>query len=358
MLNQYGAELRRLVTGGYGVETVIEMHNARAFDDDVSAYPAITVIRRGRQSRVVVASAGPTAELADGSVLVSALRSAADGLEAAKLPEGLTAAVVESWFSGADPWPCQSPARLALLRRLEEQFEPLELESTGTKVGIGVATGLDKVFITRDASLVEADRLVPLALAQDTVTGHFQWSGHYLVNPWNDHGLVDVRNFPKLRSYMEKHKTLIQKRNTAQRNPHGWYRTIDRVHLPLTKKPKLYIPDIKNCLNPFFDKGTTYPHHNLYFITSETWNLEVLGGLLLSAIGQFFVESYGVRMRGGYLRFQAQYLRRIRVPSPGAISPMQANRLIEAFQARDRQLATLVARDVYQVKEWEMQYAD
>ena len=46
------------------------------------------------------------------------------------------------------------------------------------------------------------------------------------------------------------------------------------------------------------------------------WDLEVLGGLLISAIGQFFVESYGVRMRGGYFRFQAQYLRRIRVPDP------------------------------------------
>ena len=34
----------------------------------------------------------------------------------------------------------------------------------------------------------------------------------------------------------------------------------------------------------------------------------------MSSVGQFFVESYGVRMRGGYLRFQAQYLRRIRVP--------------------------------------------
>lgn len=47
------------------------------------------------------------------------------------------------------------------------------------------------------------------------------------------------------------------------------------------------------------DEGGTYPHHNLYFIVSDRWNLEVLGGLLLSAIGQLFIEAYGVRMRGG-----------------------------------------------------------
>ena len=51
MLNQYGADLRRLVTENFGVETIVEMHNAKAFEDDVSAYPAITVIRRGPQSR-------------------------------------------------------------------------------------------------------------------------------------------------------------------------------------------------------------------------------------------------------------------------------------------------------------------
>ena len=100
----------------------------------------------------------------------------------------------------------------------------------------------------------------------------------------------------------------------------------------LTDKPKLYIADIKNILDPVLDTGETYPHHNLYFIQSDVWNLEVLGGLLISAIGQFFVASYGVRMRGGYFRFQAQYLRRIRVPDPKTLTKAQANALVKAFR--------------------------
>lgn len=67
----------------------------------------------------------------------------------------------------------------------------------------------------------------------------------------------------------------------------------------------------------------------------------------MSAIGQFFVESYGVRIRGGYLRFQAQYLRRIRVPSPNALPPKHAHELRNAFRYRNRQLATEVALQVY-----------
>ena len=69
----------------------------------------------------------------------------------------------------------------------------------------------------------------------------------------------------------------------------------------------------------------------------------MLGGLLLSAIGQFFIESYGVRMRGGYLRFQAQYLRRIRVPDPKVLSGVRSEELKQAFLSRNRQRATKMA---------------
>ena len=356
MLNQYGAELRRLVTRGYGVETVVEMHNADAFDDDVSAYPAITVIRRAPQGRAVVARAGAGIDPASGHDLAASLRGAGDG-QASPLPAGLVAAVVDRWFTGSDPWPCGSPARLAVLRQLEDRFEPLESDDTGTRVGIGVATGLDKVFITRDASLVEPSRLLKLAMAQDTDSGHLQWSGRYLVNPWDAQGLVDLKRYPRLASYLGQHAGPLKARHTARKNPRDWHRTIDRVSLELTGKPKLYIHDIKDYFNPVLDAGETYPHHNLYFILSEGWNLEVLGGLLLSSIGQLFIEAYGVRMRGGYLRFQAQYLRRVRVPKPEAITQTQTDRLIEAFRRRDRTLATAVANEVYQVNAAEVALA-
>ena len=80
-------------------------------------------------------------------------------------------------------------------------------------------------------------------------------------------------------------------------------------------KPKLLIPDIKgNGSAIAYDPGTLYPHHNLYYITSESWNLRALQSLLRSGIAHLFVEAYSVKIGGGYLRFQAQNLRRIRLP--------------------------------------------
>lgn len=356
MLNQYGSELRRFVTRGFGVEAVIEMHDAKPFDDDVSAYPAVTVIRRASQGRAIVAKLGAVSWVKAGPHIAGALLAAGRGEEPSPVA-GLTVTTVESWFEGTDPWPCQSPKRLPLLRRLEERFGPLELEKTGTKVGIGVATGLDGVFITKDKNLVESSRLLPLALASDTVSGRLAWSGHYLVDPWEADGLVNLNDYPGLKTYLESHKSALSRRHTAKKNLAGWYKTIDRVNHALATKPKLYIPDIKDEFNPVLDSGTTYPHHNLYVITSEAWNLEALGGVLLSDVGRLFIESYGVRMRGGYLRFQAQYLRRIRVPDPSTISPELAGRLTRAFRARNRAKATEAAADLYGITPWELRNA-
>ena len=217
---------------------------------------------------------------------------------------------------------------MALLRRLEETFPPLETGDGTTKVGIGVATGLDHVFITKDSNLVEPSRLLPLALAKDTLSGQMKWSGHYLIDPWDSDGLVDLERYPRLRAYFQQHAELVQRRNTAKKNPHGWYRTIDRVTHALTKKPKLYIPDIKDDFNPVLDRGETYPHHNLYFVSSEAWDLEVLGGILLSAVGQFFI---GVMESGCAADISASK------PNTFAVSVCQT-------QARSRGSSAIVSR--------------
>lgn len=115
----------------------------------------------------------------------------------------------------------------------------------------------------------------------------------------------------------------------------------------MTARPKLMFPDLKSTIHPVLNEGGFYPHHNLYYIVSGSWDLRVLGGILLSRVSQAFVEAYAVRMRGGTLRFQDQYLRRIRVPRPGDISEEHRRALSQAFMERDVSTATEVAILVY-----------
>ena len=344
MLNDYGSALREFITTeGYNVRHVIEAHDVPAFETEVSAYPAVTIIAREKQGPVTVSKALPGIEKEKTQSLVRSITSlgSSPGIRTARFPD---------WFHGTEPWPCSSPEALKLLKHLEATCFPLECKITGTKIGIGVATGADKVFISRDKPDIESDRILPLALASDLENGQVQWSGHCMANPWNANGLVDLADYPRLNKHLQPHHELLSSRHTAKKDrSENWHKTIDRVSLPLIKKHKLYIADIKDRLLPALDTGKTYPQHNLYWITSDTWDLKVLGALLMSAVGEFFIHCYGVRMRGGYLRFQAQYLRRICVPDPASISPKLAESLRQAFDTQDFELATRAAMEAYQI---------
>jgi adenine-specific DNA-methyltransferase len=346
MVNQYGASLRRFITEGFAVETLLEMHQTAAFEEEVNAYPAISVLRRAAQGPAVVASATHEIEYIATARIVAHV--AAMRRDAATMPlHGLTAARVPAWFPGDEPWTRTSPARTALLAYLEHHFEPLVSNVTGTRVGIGVATGADAVFFTANPDQVEPAHQLRLARPADVRSGHLTWSGQWLITPWHHGQLVDLTLRPRLQAHLTAHRARLAGRHVAKKNPASWHRTIDKIDEQLYRRHKLYIPDIKNTLFPVLDRGETYPDHNLYFITSDAWDLEVLGGLLLSDLGTFFVECYGVRMRGGYLRMQAQYLRKIRVPAPAAIPPTQAAALRQAFRARDVAAATAAAVAVY-----------
>ncbi|MFV0128641.1 Eco57I restriction-modification methylase domain-containing protein [Streptomyces sp. NPDC003027] len=349
MRNQYGRRLRQLVTKHFSMDLALVMHDVDAFDDQVSAYPAITLISNRPQGSAVAADTNRSfgAEQArdftnwylEGKPLTVATAS----YQAARMPH---------WFPEEDSWPAASPARLAVLEDLTERFRLLEDTETGTKVGIGIATGADKVFLTKDKDLVEEDRLLPMAMVRDTASGTITWDGTHLVNPWTESGdLVDLDAYPRLASYFEKHGEALRKRYVAVKQPQRWYKTIDKVDHQLTHRQKLLFPDMKLRIHPVLDQGRLYPHHNLYFIVSDVWDMRVLGGLLLSKVAEAFVEAYAVKMRGGTLRFQAQYLRKIRVPDPAAISESDQTALAEAFDNRDVEAATEAALRVYGLAE-------
>jgi len=263
----------------------------------------------------------------------------------------IAATRLPGWFEGANSWPSGSPEELALVADLERRCPPLEDPRTGTRIGIGLASGADSVYLTTDPTLVEQDRLLPMVMAKDLAGGQLKWSGTHLVNPWDGNGLVDLSAWPLLADHFSKHSDQIKNRHIAKKNPNRWFKTIDRVDPALTGRAKLLLPDMKASIHPVLDDGNFYPHHNLYFVVSDGWDLDVLGGLMLSDVANLFVGTYCVKMRGGCYRFHAQYLRRIRVPNIESVRTADRRALASAFERRDVEKATAVSARLYGITE-------
>ncbi|RMS22842.1 Type IIS restriction enzyme Eco57I [Pseudomonas savastanoi] len=325
MKNRYGGPLRNMVDKDFNLKYYIDMYDCPAFYSEVVAYPAITTIIREKS--------GPTRIYHRPNISVESLKLLSDALRAEKPSTGIKE--ITGVMSGVEPWLLESSDQMAIIRRLETIFPALE--DTGCKVGIGVATGADKIFIGDYAALeVEPSRKLPLVTTKDIRSGTVNWTGQGVINPYRDEGgLVDLKNYPLLEKYLERHRDIILGRHCAQKNPAQWYKTIDRITPSIALKPKLLIPDIKGEAHIVYEEGRLYPHHNLYYITSDSWNLHALQAVLLSAVTRLFIATYSTKMRGGFLRFQAQYLRRIRLPIWAEISKEMKTQLIAAGISRD-----------------------
>ncbi|AXG43289.1 N-6 DNA methylase [Photorhabdus laumondii subsp. laumondii] len=346
MKNRYGGPLRSLVAERFHLKVYVDMVDTPAFHSDVIAYPAITIISREvpRPTRIAYRPA----------IDPATLTALAGLLKAPSLPKEVgPARELAQVTNGSEPWLLESFDQMAVIRRLEGDF-PL-LEEAGCKVGIGVATGADKAFIGDfDALNVEPDRKVPLVTTKDIMTGEVEWRGLGVINPFAEQGgLVDLDEYPRLRRYLEARREVIAGRHCAQKAPANWYRTIDRITPSLAARPKLLIPDIKGQAHIVYENGELYPHHNLYYVTSDDWDLRALQAVLLSAVTRLFVATYSTKMRGGFLRFQAQYLRRIRIPHWAEVSEPLRRELAEAAIKRDLQACNRAVFRLYDLSQEE-----
>ena len=343
--NRYGRLLRKLISEKFHLNYYVDMNGVNAFHDDVIAYPAITIISNDKEK---------STKLIDGGKInfheyANHTRDMIDS----KLSISNNIRELYDVFHGDKPWLLGKENHIGIIKKLEA-LHP-SIEEAGIKVGIGVATGADKVFIVDNSIDIEEDRKIPLVTTKDIHSGSIIWCGKYVINPFSHDGkLIDLEMYPKLSQYFYKNKEQLCKRHCAKKNLNGWYRTIDRIWTSLIKQKKILIPDIKGHAHIVIDEGNYYPHHNLYYMTSQTWDLNALKAILLSNITTLFISEYSTKMQGGCLRFQAQHLRKLRLPLWTDINENTKKQLIIAGKKADIEACNILASKIYSLTHQEV----
>ena len=307
--NQYGKNLRDLISNIYSLEEVIDLEKTNPFEEEVLAYPAITTITKAYHGGM------------PGYYLISDLAEL-ENFSRSKEPSRKLNIRASNWFATAHSG-----------EKHERNLDTIL--NQGFKIGIGVATGCDKVFIRKDfLELVEKDLLLPILLSKDLRGDKLEWSGNYILNPFGVNGeLIDLDKFPKAKSYLLSHQDILSKRHVSRQNKKNWYKTIDKIQFDLTFRDKIILPDISGNISIFIDKGKFYPHHNLYYITGKNKkHLTLLAALLMSDFVKDQLLEFGNKMNGGYARWQSQNLKKLKVPVIDSIPSDTAFRLIHAYE--------------------------
>ena len=248
------------------------------------------------------------------------------------------------------PWLLGSSDQIALIHKLEKRF-PL-LEDTGCKVFIGAATGANKIYIVdcdHVGTVIEEERLLPVITANELKGGSIAWRNKYLINTYDKNGVVNLEDYPKLSGYLFAHKEELCKRHVAKKDRVKWFKTIDRVYEERAKLEKLLIPDIGSEPIVLYDKGEYHPNNSIYYICSEAWDLHALRGVLLSNVTKLFISSYSTKIANEYLRYQAQHLRKLRLPCWASIDLGLRQRLVQAGKEDNTDIFNELTCEVYQL---------
>ena len=337
--NTYGKALRKYVDDSFGLELFIDLYGIEAFEKQVMTYPAITQIIKGKCDHTVLKHETDFSQ-AEAKEVLCAIGGRKTNLQVRK-------AVV----NGDRPWLLGSSDQVALVNKLENRF-PL-LEEAGCKVFIGTATGANKVYIVDSdhmGAVIEEDRLLPVVTANELKNGKITWKNRYLINTYDGNGVVNLEDYPKLSNYLMSHKQELCKRHVAKKDNAKWYKTIDRVYDERAKMEKLLIPDISSEPIVLYDDGKFHPNNSIYYICSEKWDLHALRVVLLSNVTKIFISIYSTKIAKGYLRFQAQYLRKLRLPSWDSLDENLKWRLIEAGKGTDNNgKFSMLACEVYRL---------
>lgn len=317
--NEYGKKLRRLIARCFRLETIINLERADAFQEDVLAYPAITLISNNVSN--------PTFCYAEVE-RVTELKSMTPSERSTPSDDNWSEAFIQT-----------------------DQSQLYTIEELGFKIGIGVATGADNIFISSELpSLVEAELLLPALNAKDLRGDTMRWHQEYLLNPYTPSGeLISLTNYPQAARYLESHREKLANRHVARKNMSKWYKTIDRINPQLRTEAKILLPDMSGNRYIFVDEGLFYPLHNLYYITGHNVRkLKILSAILMSDIIRQQIGSITNNMNGGFPRWQSQYLRKLKVPDFMAMDLEAEDQLIHSYDEKDfdavnRQVGTLYA---------------
>ncbi len=325
--SSYGKRLRRMISDNYHVALYLNMEHTQPFETEVSAYPAIYVIDR-RVGAKTYSGEFSSCDCND-------LRHYRAGGARTRLSS------FDRWYKGNDAWLSTDSAERDRHEMISSIFPTIERSGHDTFVGIGVASGADDIYVDpQRRAEIESSCLLPLVASEDIRDGHIEWNRRYMLNPYDpkdDRQMLDLAKYPKASKYLTEHSSKLKSRYCARMHPDSWYRTLDRIKYSTLKSAKILVPDIQQGGNVALDeKGEFYPHHNVYWITSKSWDLRALCVILRSSFVTDQIRRVSVQMRGGSIRYQAQNLRCVHVPAWDSLGEDERTSLADLYEERDK----------------------
>jgi hypothetical protein len=195
----------------------------------------------------------------------------------------------------------------------------LTLDDICSRISAGVATGADRQFLAKTATLSRP----LLEYAYPTISGRQLATRDgpldpvdSLLVPYDEDGrLISLDELNGLGDHLLQRQERLRARTCVQRKP--WYAFHETPPLKELLQPKILCRDVTK--SPRFwtdDEGSIVPRHSVYYmVPRDARRLDDLAAYLNGPVALDWLLAHCQRAANGYLRLQSSVLKRLPVPS-------------------------------------------
>ena len=251
----------------------------------------------------------------------------------------------------ADGWRLASPPVLNLLEKLRNAGEPLG-EYVKGRFYSGIKTGLNEAFVvdrkTRDKLIAKhpssTEVLKPFLHGRDVKRWQVNFAEQYLIkiessenraHPWSGQAAAEAEQifantYPAIHARFETFREQLI--NRYDQGKYFWELRAC-AYWGEFKQPKIVYPDIAQGTEFSFDDGGYFLGNTSYLLpTKEMWLL----GLLNSKAVFWFYTKTSTQIRGGFVRFIAQYVSQIPIPTIKPAQQAPISKIVDQILAAKR----------------------
>ncbi len=227
----------------------------------------------------------------------------------------------------AEGWNLERAEVLALMEKLRKAGMPLG-EYVQGRFYYGIKTGFNEAFVideaTRQRLIAEdpksSELIKPWLRGRDIKKWKAEWAGLYLISipssanhqwPWSNAKSEKAalhlfeQTYPAIFQHLTKWKKQLQKRDDQGKL---WWELRSCVYYEEFERPKIIYPDITQNQKFTWDESKSFLGNTAYIIpTDDVW----LVGLLNSKLIWWYYQNISSTIRGGFVRFIAQYMETI-----------------------------------------------
>jgi len=330
MRASYGKNTRQLLAKEVTPRQIIDFGDLSIFD--ATTYPSIIIV----QKKIF-----PHTLMGEGQIGGEVLAATFTDISQIENPEQTLQKIGFKLSCDAlkdEGWTLERPEILALMDKLRKAGKPLG-EYVQGRFYRGILTGLNEAFVidedTRKKLIAEdpksTELIKPWLRGRDIKKWKAEWAGLYLITipssankewPWSKENTeakgrkIFAKTYPAIYRHLSAHEDKLQKRDDQGQ---FWWELRSCIYYEEFEKPKIIYPDIAQASEFTYDTGRFFLGNTAYVIpTNETWLL----GLLNSKLIWWFYLSLSSMIRGGFVRFIAQYMEQI--PIIAVIADQQA----------------------------------